>query len=76
MIMKTITVKIQDNDYLKYGFKKDIVDFTLIRDKILCEIGQQTLLKSVKLAEKYGLSKMTLEEIDKEIDEVRKKRKS
>ena len=66
--MKTITVKIQDNDYFKYGFKKDIVDFTLIRDKILCDIGQQTLLKSVKLAEKCGLSKMTLEDINKEIE--------
>jgi len=48
----------------------------IIVKKILCDIGQQTLLKSVKLAEKCGLSKMTLKEINKEIEEVRKKRKS
>ena len=37
---------------------------------------RQKLLKSVELAEKYGLSKMTMEEIDAEIKEVRENAKS
>jgi hypothetical protein len=31
------------------------------------KITKQTLEKSIELAEKYGLSKMTIEEIDREI---------
>lgn len=74
--MKTLSLQIPDAEYQKYKFKGNSINFSDIKKLILAEIGQQTLLRSTKLAAEYGLSEMSMEDINKEIQAVRKNRKN
>lgn len=74
--MRTLNISISELEYNKFGLKEDNLSFSKLLDIISREIMRQKLLKSVELAEKYGLSKMTMEEIDAEIKAVRKNAKS
>ncbi len=74
--MRTINVSISEVEFSRFGLKDNKLTFSELVDIISREISRQTLRKSVELAEKYGLSKMTMEEIDKEIKAVRKNAKN
>jgi hypothetical protein len=74
--MRTLNISISELEYNKFGLKEDNLSFSELLDIIKREIMRQKLLKSVQLAEKYGLSKMTMEEIDEEIKAVRENAKS
>jgi predicted CopG family antitoxin len=74
--MRTISISISELEYHKFGLKEDKLSFSELIDIISREISRQNLRKSVQLAEKYGLSKMTLEDINKEIKGVRKNAKN
>jgi len=74
--MRTINISISDLEYKKFGLKKDKLSFSELIDLVSREISRQNLRKSVQLAEKYGLSKMTLLDINKEIKAVRKNAKN
>jgi len=65
--MKTINVSISDLEYNKFGIKKDKLTFSDLVDMVSKELTKQNLTKSIELAEKYGLSKMTMDEITKEV---------
>ena len=69
--MRTINVSISDLEYNKFGLKSDQLSFTELIDIISNELAKQTLEETVTLAEKYGLSKMTMEEITEEVKAVR-----
>jgi hypothetical protein len=70
--MKTLNVSISDVELKKFGIKKQSLFFTELVDLISREIARQNLEKSVALAEKYGLSKMTMDEILNEVKDARK----
>ncbi len=70
--MKTVELIINDNDYAKFIFGKKKVTFSEIRQRIETEFFQKTLETSVQLAKKTGLSKLSFEEINSEIEIVRK----
>jgi len=70
--MKTLNISISELEYNKFGLNKDNLTFTELIDIISKEISRQTLKKCVELSEKYGLSKMTMDEITKEVKSVRK----
>jgi hypothetical protein len=74
--MRTINISISELEYTKFGLKEDKLSFSELIDIISREISRQNLRKSIQLAEKYGLSKMTLEDINKEIKAVRKNAKN
>lgn len=74
--MRTINVSISEVEFNKFGLKDNKLTFSELVNIISREISRQTLRKSVELAEKYGLSKMTMEEVDKEIKAVRKNAKN
>lgn len=74
--MRTINISISELEYTKFGLKEDKLSFSELIDIISREISRQNLRKSIQLAEKYGLSKMTLEDINKEINAVRKNAKN
>ena len=74
--MRTINISISELEYNKFGLKEDKLSFSELIDIISREISRQNLRKSIQLAEKYGLSKMTLEDINKEIKAVRKNAKN
>jgi hypothetical protein len=69
--MKTISVSISDLEYNQFGLSNDKFSFTEFVDIVNKEISKQALNKSVQLAEKYGLSKMTMDEISEEVKAVR-----
>ena len=69
--MKTISVSISDLEYNQFGIKNDQLTFTEFVDIVSKELSKQSLNKSVRLAERYGLSKMSMDEISDEVKVVR-----
>lgn len=74
--MKTLNVSISNIEYDKFGLKRVKMTFTEFVDLISREISRQTLNNCVELAEKYGLSKMSMAEITNEVRTVRKNAKN
>ncbi|MBK9331685.1 MAG: hypothetical protein IPM96_04580 [Ignavibacteria bacterium] len=69
--MKTLSVKINENDFNKYGFRKQEILFCDLIDKIRIELSKEFIKKSRKSAAESGLSNMSLEEINSEIKAYR-----
>jgi hypothetical protein len=69
--MRTVTVSISDLEYRKFGLKGDKIAFSEFIDVIRRELARQSLEHALDLAEKHGLSKMTMDEIDDEVRAVR-----
>jgi indole-3-glycerol phosphate synthase len=69
--MRTINVSISDFEFNKFGIKENKLAFSDFVDIISKELKRQNLNKCVELAEKYGLSKMTMDEITNEVKAVR-----
>lgn len=74
--MRTLNVTISDIEYGKFAIPSEQLNFTDFIDIISRELMRQNLNRSVALAEKYGLSSMTMEEITNEVKAVRKNAKS
>jgi hypothetical protein len=74
--MRTLNISISDLELDKFGIKKDKISFSEFVDLVSKELTRQTLNKCVELAEKYGLSKMTMDDITKEVKAVRKNAKT
>lgn len=69
--MKTLNISISELELYKFGIKKDSLTFTEFVELISRELMRQNLDKCVELAEKYGLSSMTMDEISEEVKAVR-----
>jgi hypothetical protein len=69
--MKTLSVSISDLEYNQFGINNDRLSFTEFVDIINKEITKQTLNKCIQLAEKYKLSRMSMDEISDEVKAVR-----
>lgn len=69
--MKSVNIQISDFEFNQLGLNKSTLSLSELIEIIGKKITKQTLEKSVKLANKYGLSKMTMEEIDDEIKSYR-----
>jgi len=65
--MKSVNIQISDFEFNQLGLNKNTISFSELIEIIGKKITKQTLEKSIQLANKYGLSKMTMEEIDDEI---------
>jgi hypothetical protein len=70
--MKTILVEASEEDVQEYHLDKDVMKLSEMEKLIRGKILRESLERSVEHAEKAGLSKMTDEEINQIIDEVRK----
>ena len=70
--MKTLNISISDLEYNQFGISKDKLSFTEFIDIINNELTKQALNKCVQLAEKFELSKMTMDEITNEVKSVRR----
>jgi hypothetical protein len=69
--MKTLNIAISDKEFEKFGIEKENFGFTEFLDIVTKELIKQNLIKSQNLAEKYGLSSMTMDEISYEVQAVR-----
>jgi predicted CopG family antitoxin len=74
--MRTLSISISDIEYRKFSIKNDRLNFSDFIDIVSKELIRQNLDKSVELAEKYGLSAMTMDEITNEIKAVRQNAKN
>lgn len=74
--MRTLNISVSQLEYEKFGLTEDNLSFSELLNIIEREMMREKLLKSVQMAEKNGLSKMTMEEIDEEIKAVRNNAKS
>jgi len=74
--MRTLNISISDIEYNKFGLKEDNLTFTDFVDLVSKELMRQNLSKSLELADKYGISKMTMDEITNEVKAVRKNAKN
>ena len=74
--MKTLNISISDLELDKFAIKKNKISFSEFVDLVSKELTKQTLDKCVELAEKYGLSRMTMQEITGEVKAVRKNAKN
>lgn len=69
--MRTLQIKISDSDFQKYNLESGDIQFSDLVELISREYARKALLECNKIAEKVGLSKMTMEEINAEIKAVR-----
>ncbi|HET8837790.1 MAG TPA: hypothetical protein VFM82_02225 [Flavobacteriaceae bacterium] len=70
--MRTINISISEVEFNKFGLKSDKFSFSDLIGIIRNELTKQRLNESIELAEKYGLSQMTMDEISEEVKAVRK----
>ena len=71
MKTKNLNVAIDDLEYDKFGFESDNITFEELKEKISIEYAKEALLKCNLIAEQTGLSTLTLDEINAEINAVR-----
>ena len=71
--MRTINIDISDLEYQKFGLKTDRFSFSDFVDIVSRELSRQNLAKTVELADRYGLSSMSMAEISEEVKAVRNK---
>ena len=69
--MRTISIDISDLEFQKFGLKADRLSFSAFVDIVSRELSRQNLAKTVELAERYGLSNMTMDDISNEVKAVR-----
>ncbi len=70
--MRILNIAISDLEYSNFGIKGENLNFTDFIDLVSKELSRQNLNKCVELAEKYGLSKMSMDEITNEVNAVRR----
>ena len=69
--MRTLNVSISDMEFNNFGIKNENITFTEYTELVRREVMQNNLNNCLALAEKYGLSSMTMNEINEEIKSVR-----
>ena len=69
--MRTLNIEISDLEFEKFGLKSDQLSFTDFVDMISRELSRQNLKKTIELAERHGLSTMSMDEISAEVNAVR-----
>jgi len=73
--MKTINVQISEIEYNIFGLSKDNFSFSELTDLIERQIARQAMRRCVSLADRYGLSSMSMDEINAEVNAVRQCKK-
>ena len=61
--MKTLTVSIDEGDFVKFGFQHTLMSFGELQEQLRTAYAQEALLKCHRIAQETGLSDMTLDEI-------------
>jgi predicted CopG family antitoxin len=74
--MRTLNISISDIEYSKFGLKNDKLTFSDFIDIVSKELTRQNLDKCLELADKYGISKMSMDEITDEVKAVRQNAKN
>ncbi len=73
--MRTLNVSISDAEFNQFGLQNDELTFTNLITLVRRQLMRENLNKCLELADKHGLSKMTMEEISEEVKAVRQNAK-
>jgi predicted ATP-dependent endonuclease of OLD family len=76
LTMRTLNISISDIEYTKFGIRTEKLNFTEFVELVSRELMRQNIDKCLELAEKYGISKMTMDEITNEVKAVRQNAKN
>ena len=74
--MKTLNISISEIEFNKFGLKKNELSFSDFLGIVSKELALQTLEKSIELSDKFNLSKLSMDDISKEVKAVRKNAKN
>ena len=69
--MRTLNISISAMEFNNLGIKNENITFTEFTELVRREVMRNNLNNRLALAEKYGLSSMTMNEINEEIKLVR-----
>lgn len=69
--MRILNISISDIEYDRFGLKNEKLSFSELLEIVNKELQKLNLKKSVELAEKYNLSKLSMDEITEEVKAVR-----
>ena len=69
--MRILNVSISDMEFNNLGIKNENITFTEFTELVKREVMRNNLNICLALTEKYGLSSMTMNEINEEIKSVR-----
>ncbi len=69
--MRTLNISISDMEFNNLGIKNENITFTEFTELVRRDGMRNNLNNCLALAEKYGLSSMTINEINEEIKLVR-----
>ena len=69
--MRILNVSISDMEFNNLGIKNENITFTEFTELVRREVMRNNLNNCLALTEKYGLSSMTMNEINEEIKSVR-----
>lgn len=69
--MRTVQINISETDFQKYNLGNAEIKFTDLVEMISREYARKALLECNEIAERVGLSKMTMDEINAEIKAIR-----
>jgi hypothetical protein len=69
--MKLLNVPIDEFEYAKLGLTSDTISFRDLKEKLSIDYVREALLQCNDIAERTGLSQLTLEDINTEINAVR-----
>jgi len=75
-MMRTLNISISDTEYRKFGIENDSMNFEDIVELVSRELMRQNLDKCLELADRYGLSELTIDEITHEVKAVRSNAKN
>jgi hypothetical protein len=70
--MRTLNIAISDIEYSKFSIPSEQLNFSVFIDIVGKELMRKNFSRCVDLAEKYGFSSMTMEEITDEVKAVRR----
>jgi len=71
--MGILQVSVTPQDLKKFGLDKSQISFEELLDKISTELARQALYACQEIAERVGLSNLSLEEINAEVKAVRRR---
>lgn len=65
--MRQVNIQVSEIDYVKYGLSDNPIDFEQLLGKVRLELAKEALRKCQELAEKAGISTMSIDEITQEV---------
>ena len=69
--MRTVQIRVSETDFQKYNLGGAEIKFVDLVETISREYARKAVLECNQIAEQVGLSNMTMDEIDAEINAVR-----